>query len=202
MDESQQILKKRFYELPESLGAFIKSENWRQAAQEIGRKFGFDEEKYAAFENEIFLVLLCFEPKRDFTSNLQNELGLDQNTADLMASEVRVGIFSKVTTELDGVDKQMTENESKEAPTNTVGQSFEQIILNQARAMQPARPVDGRVMNHESRIMGGAKGAPDNLPTNEPQQQRESVGVPDYSTSEHKVHDYKPGADPYREPTE
>lgn len=66
-----------------------------------------------------------------------------------------------------------------------VGQSFEQIILNQARAMQPARPADGGIMNHEARIMNEKKEPPNNLP------------IGDESKP---IHDYKSGDDPYREP--
>jgi len=57
---------------------------------------------------------------------------------------------------------------------NRVGTDFEQIILNQARAMQPARPA-GEV--------------PHNLPTNEPQEEKPKA-----------IHNYIGESDPYREP--
>ena len=77
------------------------------------------------------------------------------------------------------------QEESKEPQTQSgVGNSFEQIILNQAKAMQPAVPAD-RIMNHELGIMNEKKEPPNNLPTSE---------VP------HNLPTYKPGEDPYHEP--
>ena len=59
-------------------------------------------------------------------------------------------IFSEVLEELKEVKpstSQKTEEEIEETEkptqTNPIGQSFEQIILNQAKAMQPARPAGG-----------------------------------------------------------
>ncbi|MBN2094087.1 MAG: hypothetical protein JW740_01825 [Candidatus Zambryskibacteria bacterium] len=69
--------------------------------------------------------------------------------------------------------------------------SFEQSILNQARAMQPAKPATasaGGSMNYESRIMNGKEEKPDNLPSEEIEQK--PIETPDYKT----------GQDPYREP--
>lgn len=203
MDYKQEI-KERLEMLPEALATFIKEEIWRKEAQKIGQQFGFDDSKYISFENEIFLVLLCFEPRNDLKENLKSELGTDNGTSEQLVKNVNDIIFSKVANELSNVEKEIEENEKKEQPQqsqNGVGQSFEQIILNQARAMQPARPKDetSGIVNKE---YGIKEEKPVNLPTGPQAQPQPSVQVPNYSTGEHKVHDYKPGADPYREPIE
>jgi len=180
MDDYKEIIKKRLQEIPEVLRSFILDEKWRTDAERIGRQFKFDENKYASFENEIFLVLIALEPRNDFEENIKKELGIDSNMAGWITEDVNKSIFDKVTNKL----KPLLEKE-EQAP-KSVGNSFEQIILNQAKAMQPARPADesGRSMNYESRIMEGKKEIPENIPT-KPQ---------------HKMHDYKTGEDPYREP--
>ena len=60
--------------MPDELKSFVLEEKWREDAEKIGEEFGLDEEKYALLENEIFLVLLCFEPRKDFVENIKKEL--------------------------------------------------------------------------------------------------------------------------------
>jgi hypothetical protein len=232
----KETVKERMEILSQQLRDFVLNESWRNDVETIGRKFNFDEEKLAMFENEVFLVLLCFEPKTDFAENIKNELGIDSNTADFIVEDVEKNIFNKVASELDSFEKQMSENEKEEVieeiepeketpiePKNSVGESFEQIILNQARAMMPARPADeaGRSMNYESRIMNGKEEKPSNLPIDEQKLEEKTDSLtkieepsnfpPDpvkttpieKTTSDKQiVHDYAAGNDPYREPIE
>ncbi len=230
----KEIIKERLNMLSLQLRAFITNESWRGEVQKIGKKINLNEEKYALFENEVFLVLLCFEPKDDFTENIKREMEMDANMAGWIAEDVEKNVFSKVADEINSMwqtegaesaagavnvesiesinnteRNEITENfikseqpernkitekvigtesvrnvvnkrsndetnqnfQSSVQPKNNVGQSFEQIILNQAKAMQPARPA-----------------APEDLPI----EQEKSK----------KIHDYVPGSDPYREPIE
>lgn len=199
MDYKQEI-KERLEILPETLKAFVTNESWRSEAQKIWQKFGFGQEKYVTFENEIFLVLLCFEPRKDLEENLKNELGMDENTVVQIKDEVSKNIFNAVSSELDEIERQIEENEKEEPneqpieekkPANTVGQSFERIILNQAKAMMPAQPAAtpaGGIMNHELGIMGRKEEKPENLPVGE--------------SERGAIHNYLPNQDPYREPVE
>jgi hypothetical protein len=71
-----------------------------------------------------------------------------------------------------------------------VGGSFEQIILNQAKAMQPARPADesGGVTRYEIRDTSKKEEKPDNLPIKEDEPRL--------------IHNYIGESDPYRESIE
>lgn len=170
----KETIKQKIDILSESLRSFVLNENWRREAEKIGKQFNFDEEKYASFENEIFLVLLCFEPKSDFAENIKTELGIDANEAGWIAEEVEKNIFSQVSAEIDS----MWQTAEKETPAQSkVGSDFEQIILNQARAMQPAQPADSGIINHESRIMEEKKDETSRI-----------------------IHNYVGSNDPYREP--
>lgn len=168
----KETIKERLGILPEGLRSFILDENWRRETEKIGKQFNFDEEKYTIFENEVFLVLLCFEPRKDFIQNIKQGLAIDSNMANWVSEDVSKNVLNKVKNDLDEVEKQINENEnSQPSQTKNIGQSFEQIILNQAKAMQPAREVT----------------PPSNLPT---------------GNSAENLHNYKQGEDPYREPIE
>lgn len=184
----KEIIKERLGLLSPELRAFMADESWRREAEKIGKQFNLSEEKYASFENEIFLILLCFELPDSFAENIKKELEIDPDTAKWMTEDVSKNIFSKVSNEINAIWGEMGQvtnlgqsevktssqkdvglaPHSSNAERSDVGTDFEQIILNQARAMQPAQ-------------------APGNLPTNpEPQ-----IKTPDYSSN-----------DPYREPIE
>ena len=206
----KETIKERLNVLSPELRAFVIDEKWRGEAEKIGKQFNFDEEKYASFENEIFLVLLCFEPLSDFIENIKRELEIDANMAGWMAEDVDKNIFSKVANEIDAmwqaedfkqdegdqekISKEPGENQTQNsvgaAPHSEsgVGTNFEQIILNQAKAMMPARPADesGGVTSYEVRDTSKKEEKPNNLPTGQ--------------TPQHNIPDYRSGEDPYREP--
>lgn len=163
--------------------------------EKIVKRFNFNEEKHALLENEIFLVLLCFEPKSDFVENIKRELSIDTNVAGWIAEDVEKNIFGKVAGEINstwqatetmnvevseeskGAEEKIEEPKEQSGDVHKmmrggVGQAFNQIILNQAKAMRPARE------------------APSNLPTSEQQTKGEIKAI----------HNYVPGSDPYREP--
>jgi hypothetical protein len=153
----KETIKERLNILSPELRAFVLDENWRREAEKIGNQFNLNEEKYASFENEIFLVLLCFEPPTDFAENIKRELEIDSNTANQMVEEVEKNIFSKVAEEINSMWQK--EEPEEPQPQNNIGNDFEQIILNQAKAMMPAQ-------------------APSNLPT---EQEKPKETIPNYS---------------------
>lgn len=157
----KETIKKRLDELSPELRAFVLDESWRREAEKVGKQFNLNEEKYASFENEIFLVLLCFEPPTDFAENIKRELEIDSNMAGWIAEDVNKNIFNKAV----GIEN----TEGPEQSEGGVGNDFEQIILNQARAMQPAQ-------------------APGNLPVESSQEEKVRA-----------IHNYIGESDPYRE---
>lgn len=206
MDEGQQILKNRFDELPPGLRRYISAKDWVTKISDIETKHNISDDSHIAFENEILLTLLCLEPIADLAENIKRELGIDSNMAEWVAEDVNREIFSQVSDDMglmwqtgDRAESQeeVAAPENKNQVQNNIGESFEQIVLNQARAMQPARnalaseagrPAIGA--SEEPKVIRPAerqlREAPENLPT----RQGEGVGVPDYSL----------GQDPYREP--
>jgi len=93
----KEVIKERIKGLPETLRVFVLDEKWRRDAEQIGKQFNLNEEKYTALENEIFMVLLCFEPQKDFRENIKNELQIDTNTVGWITEDVKKNIFSKIS---------------------------------------------------------------------------------------------------------
>lgn len=191
MEQYQQILKDQFSKLSPTLRDFISHGNWSTMARDIAKQFDLTDEKYASFENEILFVLICLQQKEDFTENIKKELEIDSNMTSWIAEDVNKNIFSRIVREIDlmwkSMEKTNLETEEQKPNQNRVGANFEQIILNQARAMQPA-------VAQEELGSGVARPvAPDNLPTenNESKSEAPKITIPDYSSG-----------DPYREPTE
>lgn len=158
---------------------------------DIAFENNLDEEIALKLSDEVGYVILGLKSRTSFFDSLV-EIGIKKNVASSIAKEVELKIFSeldkiKITPPIQEPPTQNNEEPVPNRPDERrdgVGQSFEQIILNQAKAMQPAVPAD-RIMNHELGIMNEKKEPPNNLPTSE---------VP------HNLPTYKPGEDPYHEP--
>lgn len=185
----KETIKQRINILPENLKAFVLSEDWRKNSEKIGRDFLLNEEKNTLLENEIFLILLGFEPVKDFEENIKQGLNIEPLVLSQIVNEVNQKIFFEVYGELDYIDKEITKKDG--VKKNNIGSSFEQIILNQAIAMQPAREEGGRDMSKETRDMIKNQ-IPENLPV------EEKIG----ESEPKNIHNYESGRDPYREPLE
>lgn len=170
MDEATQIIKNQLEQIPDEVSSYVTNGDWADLLDSLLVKYNIEEYKKVAIENEVLLVLINLEPWRDFQTNIEREAEIDSNTAKLITEEIIKNIFqiNSVTQSPQPEAKPQPPQQPK--PQNSIGSSFEQAIVNQARAMQPARE------------------APSNLPTSE--------------QSERKIHDYKQGEDPYREPLE
>lgn len=175
-DETEKIIEEYISKAPEVIRNFIASGEWKIGVDLIAKRFSLEETKINDLKNEIIFVLIGMEPKSDFTENIKRELEIDSNIAGWIAEDVDKNIFANVSDEINsmwqtGEQEKVEEN----SPQNNIGNSFEQIILNQAKAMRPAMPA-GEV--------------PHNLPgAGQPEQEKPKA-----------IHNYMTNDDPYREP--
>lgn len=154
MEDYKQTIKERVEELPQGLQTFIKNESWRSNVSKVGKQFNFGEESLASLENEVFLCLICLEPVADLKDNLKRELIIDENLARRITDSINGSVFAPVMKDIKEFLANTSQNpalansvpankalETKpEPPKDNVGDSFEQAILNQAKAMQIAKP--------------------------------------------------------------
>jgi len=175
-NETEKIIEEYISKSPEAIREFMVNGDWKNNTNIIADRFKFTEENKNDLINEIIFVLIGMEPKSDFVENITRELEIDSNMAGWVAEDVNKNIFSQVEKEIDEMWKtgDSAQGEEKAPPQNNIGTDFEQIILNQAKAMQPAR----------------------NALASE-------AGEPARSAEEKKViHNYIGENDPYREPVE
>ena len=198
MQSSQQI-REIYKKLPTKIREIIASQELTGIIDDISANNRLDKNQRDLMAKSISDFLMELNTKENTVTVLTNVV------PDLMrGEELYKEVESRILNNLDNLYAEIIknaeaedieyENKSKEEESQPrkqsgVGQSFEQIILNQARAMQPARPKDetGGIGNNEYGIMEEKKEPPINLPTGE---------------APKPVHDYKEGGDPYREPLE
>lgn len=178
MDDANKILIEQIKKLPKPLADYVISGVWAKELSGALSTYNLDENQKAAIENELLLSLVGLEPLLDLPENIKGEANLDDETT----WEIVEGVILKILEESGLGEKFPNENnpEIRNKKTNGVGESFEQIILNQARAMQPARE-PGEV--------------PPDLPSEK--EKTETASRPQPQTG--AIHNYLPGQDPYRE---
>ncbi|HEY4480042.1 MAG TPA: hypothetical protein VJB58_01045 [Candidatus Paceibacterota bacterium] len=165
--------------------------------QDIAWDNALSEETALKLGDEVSYVILSLKPKEGFKNSLL-QMGIKSENVEKIASEVNIKIFSQIN--MGGNNQKYPENietqtkkedgskkpelSRKDLSSNSIGQSFEDLILNQARGMQPAKESGQQTVSSSQ--------APDNLPIeNNAQQNKPEIKVPNYS-----------GSDPYREPLE
>lgn len=126
----KELINKQLKQLPEYLRSYVVDREWVETLESLLVKYSIEEYKKTLIENELFLVLIGLESYKDLGTNIQNEANIDQDIAEKINNDI-----SKTILKIEQTNGLPESNKQK-----NVGNSFEQIILNQARAMQPARP--------------------------------------------------------------
>lgn len=164
--------KTAYSKLPQEIQSFIIDNETTDLIAEYLQKIKLSEEQENSADSEVLYAMYGLQSLDQAITNIAELSGKQVSELGGLKSDLEENIFNKIKS-LGGSNlaaNSVVENKPKINQSN-VGQSFEQIILNQARAMQPAR-------------------APENLPGEKPVEERPKISVPNYSG----------GSDPYREP--
>jgi hypothetical protein len=190
MEESNKILKEQIEKLPTALKNFVLSNEWTKKLRVYLDNLQLEEWQKVSVENEVFLILMGFEEYANLPGNISENTEIDFGVAEKISEFVIKDILKPVA---DLVAKEF--EKSEQTPSSSIGNSFERIILNQAKAMQPARLASESVAGGPAREAGSGSQqpapsslVPDNLPTED---LKPKPTTPNYS-----------GQDPYREPVE
>ncbi len=202
MEESNQILKEQIEKLPKTLKKFVLDNKWTEELYKYLQKFKLDEWQNTIIENEVLLILMGMEDYTNLTKNISEQTELENETAEQVSEFVIKNILEPVATEV--VEEQ--EKEGDNIKPNNIGNSFEQIILNQAIAMQPARDASLDLANMAGGPaieVGGQTQTHSQVPENLPVKDvvSETPQKPTESDSEVRGLSYS-NQDPYREPIE
>lgn len=188
MDDYKIILKKQTEILPKKMRDYLINGDWENNLENVLANFSLEEYQKISIGNETFFVLIGLEPCADLSQNISKEAEIDSNMAEWISDSIIKNIIDPAIEKFGEEDKDATENSMRQNQ-NKVGQSFEQIILNQAKAMQPASAAP------EPSGEGGS-GYSEAKPTQAPE------NLPTESDKPKAIHNYIPGSDPYREPLE
>jgi hypothetical protein len=115
----QNIIAERLKELPEELKAYLVSEELSRKMHLVSRKYRFDERQENLFENEVTYVLLVLDSVDNLSPSFQEALGIDSETAEELATDVRDYLLSEIMpylapTEADLIiDEEGTDSEKK-----------------------------------------------------------------------------------------
>lgn len=175
MDETTNILKNQIDRLPTKLREYLAEGSWSKEIDRITKSFGLQEYQTISIKNEVLFVIIGLEPYLDLQKNIVTETGMSPETILKIVLQISEQVLDKI---------EMPNGDKPKERQNNVGNDFEQTILNQARAMQPARE---RSQNLESGSQFKNTQTPNNLPTGETQNESPRV-----------IHNYTDN-DPYRE---
>ena len=134
MDEGIQILKKQIHVLPKEIRDYVINGDWSDKLDIALADFNLQDVQKKAIANELLLVLVGLELFSDLRKNIESEARVHSEITD---SIVNI-ISNEVLGELDAIVRPAPRSE--EVGKSGVGNEFEQIILNQAKAMRPAVP--------------------------------------------------------------
>ncbi len=178
-----------------------------QEVNGIAFENNLDEDRAIHLAEEIGYVILGLKPRFSFAESLK-EAGVNENVVKKIAADTEAKIFidlDKIKSETDDRNSPKRspdpkeKNEKQTTQTNNIGQSFEEIILNQARAMQPAKEA-GQDTSYD--VQDTIK----NIQREEPEQNKAEnktwqnpFAAP---SAVNRPENYKSGEDPYREPIE
>lgn len=178
--------KQAYQKLSPEVQDFIMSSETTELIGRLLQEAGLSENEEISADSEILYSLYGLQPLSTAIENIAKLTNRNPENFSNLRMKLEDNIFNKI-------QKQNSVNYSDDRSTTTpqppkpeqprsrmapVG--FEEAILNQAKAMRPARPTGetGGIKNNEYGI-GDRK-----------------------ENSQYKMHDYKPNTDPYREPLE
>lgn len=191
MTFTNQQIKDANKRLPLEVQGFVMDNETTDLIAEYLQKINLSEEQENSADSEVLYAMYGLQSLDQAITNIAELSGKQVSELRGLKSDLEENIFNKIKS-LGGSNlatNSVVENKPKINQSN-VGQSFEQIILNQARAMQPAF-ASPKPSSEGGLGYGVAKPAnvPENLPGEKPVEERPKISVPNYS-----------GTDPYREP--
>lgn len=107
--ETQKIFEGQLLKLPQAVIAFLSSANWNDDLDAISSLYNLNEEQTSSFKREVALVLAGLVHPDAFSSNLEQEAGLNSAVLEAIVAAVEQKVFAPVRTALvDFVEKEET----------------------------------------------------------------------------------------------
>lgn len=104
MNEQDKLIAEQIKTLPPELQSAIEAVPWRNLAKEISNTNGLSVEQQESFEQETMFVIYGFENPNDYVSNMARELGVSEDTANILANLAAEKIFNPIIERVGGRD--------------------------------------------------------------------------------------------------
>ena len=187
MDRKQ--IQESYRKLSPAVQDFVMSNETTDLISSYLEKYDLTEDQKNTADSEILCLMLGLQTLDQSINNIAKYCNKNPSDFDNLKTNVQNGILDEIKKLKagEGLREYSQENTVETKETEKFApNSYEQILMNQAKAMRPVGVEIEGSMNYESRIMN--KNVPDNLPTGE--------------IHHHSLDNYGQNKDPYREPAE
>ena len=171
--------KEAYKKLSPEVQDFVMSNETTELIENYLKEADLSEEQSTDADSEILYAMYGLQTLSGAIENIAKLSGKNINDLSKLKTDLDNNIFKNIPNMVNRPEEKSEETTQKSSPQNNVGNSFEQIILNQARAMQPAREAS----------------APENLPTAD-----SATSYVEPQEEKKVIHNYIGENDPYREP--
>ena len=188
--DREHIIKNQIEILPPELKAFFIEGSWLEKTRAIANKLGLSPDHSAHLEDELLVVIIGLDLKKNLVANLQEDLGISAELAEKVFTELDTTIFSTIDAYLPTEEESETPLELEQPhdliephklPTSIVGFPEEKALIpDSAQAVTALEQKLNPVLTNSTDVKAW-------------EQRKE--GVADKIVSESKY-----GSDPYREP--
>lgn len=100
-------LKEAFQKVPEEIQKIFSEDFYGNTLAEITRKYQLHIDQSGILSNEISAVILGLISRQSFASDLRKNLGISEDTANLIIYDLNHQIFSKVKEQIQNSQEQM-----------------------------------------------------------------------------------------------
>lgn len=105
MDNNQQdvekVIQERFKKLPVPIQKAIKSAAVEKRLRDMSNEHKLHLDQWQALENEVMLTLFGFQPLSELSKNIQESVEIDEQTANMITSNITKEIFMPIREELE-----------------------------------------------------------------------------------------------------
>lgn len=124
-------LAERFAQLPKVVQDAITSADVEKRLRTLADSHKLHLDQWEALENEVMLALLGFSPVEELSDNLESEVGLDKETATILATDISKTVFEPIRAEL---ERDLEHKEAKEKPVSDIDVMREQVLSKEKSA--------------------------------------------------------------------
>jgi hypothetical protein len=201
MDQNE-IIKEQVVNAPEEIKNILRTRSWIVVTDGIAAKNNFSPEQRASFENEVLFILLGMELVKDLSFNIKTNVGLTEDHAKQLSTELYEKIYKNVEKLLptETESESITKPESKEEAMRRLSDRMRGVMNGEAPkgVVHENLPMvePGEVVHDVPHVETAPEPKPEAPPKIEVAEKAPTA--PDKPSTP----SYSPGKDPYREPIE